>query len=225
MQEVISRALASLMGNANCGVVLLDSEGSVRWRNTLADSLLAANDGMCVRSGRLALWHRTTAPEFRRTLGELANHHDAQGRLQVQCSALTVPRPSGDPPYFLVLLRLDGQLLHDGNEPAFVAGIITDPAHPNCPPEDLLRKAFSLTEREGALAALLASRVGVTDAAGTLGVSLATVRSMLKILFQKTGTHRQGELVASLWRAVPVLVGHEVGRPKRGPARRCSSPD
>jgi DNA-binding CsgD family transcriptional regulator len=54
---------------------------------------------------------------------------------------------------------------------------------------------FGLTTAEAALAAELVSADGVSAAAQRLGISRATVRTQLIHIFQKTGTHRQAELV------------------------------
>jgi DNA-binding CsgD family transcriptional regulator len=47
----------------------------------------------------------------------------------------------------------------------------------------------------------LLSEESIETAADNLGVAYETARNMLKSIFQKTDTHRQGELVALLARA------------------------
>lgn len=61
-----------------------------------------------------------------------------------------------------------------------------------------LRLHFDLTATEARLAALLAQGQSPTQAAAVLGVSLCTVRSHLKAILAKTGTHRQAALVGLL---------------------------
>lgn len=76
---------------------------------------------------------------------------------------------------------------------------------PSCrPPASAarLREAFGLTEAEAAVAALLvAETAGLRAIAGQLGVALSTVRTHLRHIFEKTGTHRQVDLVALLMSA------------------------
>lgn len=55
---------------------------------------------------------------------------------------------------------------------------------------------FNLTAAEVRIAELLASGVRPQEISMALGVSLNTVRTHLKQVFQKTGTHRQSELLA-----------------------------
>lgn len=61
---------------------------------------------------------------------------------------------------------------------------------------DALRAAFGLSPAETRLAGLLASGLSLRQASQSLRVSYSTVMSQVKSCFQKTGTHRQAELVA-----------------------------
>ncbi len=66
------------------------------------------------------------------------------------------------------------------------------------PPAAILAKAFRLTPSEAKLASIIARGAAPETAARELNVSRETVRNQLKSVFAKTGTHRQGELVALL---------------------------
>jgi len=66
------------------------------------------------------------------------------------------------------------------------------------PPAAILAKAFRLTPSEAKLASIIARGVAPETAARELNISRETVRNQLKSVFAKTGTHRQGELVALL---------------------------
>jgi len=73
---------------------------------------------------------------------------------------------------------------------------------------DLLRQLFDLTPAEASVAQALARGEALDDIAAELAVTLATVKSHLQRLFRKTGTRRQGELVAMLHRSPAVLPLH-----------------
>jgi DNA-binding CsgD family transcriptional regulator len=62
--------------------------------------------------------------------------------------------------------------------------------------QNLLAATFELTPAQARLAAKLARGDSLEDAAEDIGVAVATARNQLKAIFQKTGTHRQAELVA-----------------------------
>ncbi len=61
-----------------------------------------------------------------------------------------------------------------------------------------LRELFALTSREQDIACLLADGYSLCEASDVLCVSQQTVRSHLKQIFCKTGTHRQAALIRSL---------------------------
>ena len=75
------------------------------------------------------------------------------------------------------------------------------------PDPNLVARAFDLTRAEARLAALVAAGTTPDGAARRLGVGRETVRSQLKAVFAKTGTHRQSELAALLLRLVSLLLG------------------
>ncbi len=60
----------------------------------------------------------------------------------------------------------------------------------------LLRQAFGLTPSEAKIALYLADGKSLEEAAQEMTIAHETTRSHLKSIFRKTGTHRQGELVA-----------------------------
>ena len=62
----------------------------------------------------------------------------------------------------------------------------------------LLRTLNSLSRREADLATAVANGATPQDYAKKAGLEISTVRSQLKSVFQKTGTHRQTELVRLL---------------------------
>jgi len=64
-----------------------------------------------------------------------------------------------------------------------------------------LTTIYRLTSAETDLALRLLAGQSLSAAAGPLGITYETARSRLKSIFRKTGTHRQGELVALLARA------------------------
>ena len=68
---------------------------------------------------------------------------------------------------------------------------------------DTLRSAFGLSAAEARLLSLLATGATLRQAAEIIGVSYSTVMSQIKSCFQKTGTHRQAELIALAVRLGP----------------------
>ena len=77
---------------------------------------------------------------------------------------------------------------------------LVDLTEPPLPSAETLQKLFGLTSAEARLAREIARGLSAGEAAEALGVKMATVRSQMAQIFAKTGTKRQGELVALLTR-------------------------
>lgn len=75
--------------------------------------------------------------------------------------------------------------------------LITDPAAIQVCPK-VLRRIWGLTAAEARVAASLAAGLSPAEIAVRHGVSEATVRTQMRTIFEKTGTHRQGELIRLL---------------------------
>jgi DNA-binding CsgD family transcriptional regulator len=67
---------------------------------------------------------------------------------------------------------------------------------------DFLEERFHLTYTEARLVVHLVQGASLKSSAEALGVKYETVRSYLKSAFQKTGTHRQAELVLRVFHAM-----------------------
>jgi DNA-binding CsgD family transcriptional regulator len=76
--------------------------------------------------------------------------------------------------------------------------LIIDPEQESEPSATLLRRLFGLTRSEAEVAVRIARGGDVKEIAEELSVSLATVRTHLQHVFDKTDTHRQSELVRRL---------------------------
>ncbi len=67
---------------------------------------------------------------------------------------------------------------------------------------DFLQDRFHLTRSEARVVVHLFQGTSLKSAAEALGVKYETVRSYLKSAFLKTGTHRQAELVLTVFSAM-----------------------
>jgi DNA-binding CsgD family transcriptional regulator len=76
----------------------------------------------------------------------------------------------------------------------------------SAPAPAILANLFDLTVAESRLAASLAAGLSLQDAAARGGIRFATARSYLERVFRKTGTNRQGELIALIRSAQPFRI-------------------
>lgn len=70
------------------------------------------------------------------------------------------------------------------------------------PHDAAIRTLFALTAAESRLALRLLTGESLRSAASALGITYESARSQLKSIFHKTRTHRQGELIVLLARAI-----------------------
>src|SRR5262245_45334352 len=73
---------------------------------------------------------------------------------------------------------------------------------PGIPQADFLEIRFGLRPAEARLVALLFAGASLRSCAKALGIKYETARSYLKSVLQKTGTHRQAELVLTVFQAM-----------------------
>lgn len=90
--------------------------------------------------------------------------------------------------------------------PASAIVILLDAGRLSLPTESQLRRAFGLSHGEARPAVRLAAGQTLEEAASLCGVSYETGRKRLKVVFEKTDTRRQSELVALITR-VGALAG------------------
>lgn len=84
--------------------------------------------------------------------------------------------------------------------PAVAMVLLRDLERCAVPPAELLRRTFGLTPREADLALHLARGVTLQEAAGALSISREHARQRLRVIFAKTGTARQSDLVSLIGR-------------------------
>jgi DNA-binding CsgD family transcriptional regulator len=173
------------------GAILLDAKARVLQINACA----RFGDGLDVAGGFLRVPRAADRDGLRKFLSALL-----MGTSLPSFSGppmLALPRPSGARPWLL-----DGIACTDAmrslHSSAAALVLITDLEQPLRPNGEVLRQFFGLTPTECALACRLMAGESVQDAAVRLSISEGHARKRLKVLFHKTNTSRQGELIALL---------------------------
>ena len=186
------------------GVLLLDTKGAVQHVNREAKRLLDTDDGLAlgrsvsVGGGYDLVAHNTAAhAALVRALASVVE----QDVLHVSHFSTTVevPRPSGRRPFILQFAPLP-ESNEFTREPGSASAIVFITEQDRAVPLDpvTLRRLFQLTEAEVRLAERLCSGDTLKSAAARLRIAESTAKSELASVFQKTGTHRQAELVRLL---------------------------
>jgi DNA-binding CsgD family transcriptional regulator len=174
------------------GVVLLGRDLAVVSANAAARRIAARGDALCLSAAGLSADERDAAPALRRLLAA-ALRREVTRPLELQ-------RRFGGLPYVLTAFPVVAPDLRAGAGPVAVAVRIldTDPVQG----EGLAAAAclLGLSPQETQVAVRLADGADVGEIAAELGLRAATVRTYLAAIYRKTGTSRQGELVARLAR-------------------------
>jgi DNA-binding CsgD family transcriptional regulator len=195
-------AARAVLDELTVGVALLDASGHVLNANQPLLELASRRDGLRIApDGLHASSASTTAVLRRLVMQALSPTEPASG-------AMVIERPSERRALqaLVVPLRAAAAGQTWKISPRAIV-LITDPELHSTPPPELLRLAFGLTGAEARVAIRLARGDPLGSIAQHLGVQIVTVRNQLKQIFQKTGTHRQAELVSLLY-AGPLDVHH-----------------
>jgi DNA-binding CsgD family transcriptional regulator/PAS domain-containing protein len=185
----LARRGADLAGALNAvrhGIITVGLDGRVINLNTAAERIFRADDGMQLRSARIA----ATGMDTNRKL-QCALHAALvdDGSMIRTGRSFVCGRPSGKRPYVVHVIPLSD---------ATALVLIMDPDQEREPAAALLRRLFGFTVGEAEVAVRLTGGASLGDIADELSVSYQTVRTHLQHIFDKTDTHRQAELVRLL---------------------------
>jgi DNA-binding CsgD family transcriptional regulator len=194
----LSRALCLAAANgamealelSSSGVALLDRHGQVLRLNRASERLLS--DDLNVSKARLTSYDRNATAALDRALHLLL----WAGTNSALMQPVILPRRDRRP-ILAYPIRLSSV-----SASAFARCqallIFVDLERRPRPPQDALKAAFGLTPAETQLAIQISSGETLDLIADEMGISKETARNQLKSIFQKTGVHRQSELVAIL---------------------------
>jgi DNA-binding CsgD family transcriptional regulator len=186
-----------MLGNGNildvlealgCGGLLLDKGGRVLQTNEIAQRYLGSTLDITRRGGTVSMSNDTMQVALRKALS------DATKVLPLLSEHIIVPNAHGRP----LLLRRIIFNSDQTDDSVIAAVIVVDMNDCPLPSEGLLTELYLLTPAEVRLAQRLSCGMDPSTIAREFGVARETIRAQLKTLFWKTGTHRQGELVALL---------------------------
>jgi PAS domain-containing protein/DNA-binding CsgD family transcriptional regulator len=183
---VARRALECL----TLGVILVDGDARVIEMNAAAEAIVARNDGLALREGRLAA---------QRAFEECKLARLAAGAVSAQPEAaagrMLIARRTGQPAYALTALPLGSDLARGGDAHALI--LVADPERSALAPAELT-ELFGLSPAEGRLAASLQTGKRLCDIAADSGVRITTLRTQLSAILAKVGVERQADLVRVL---------------------------
>jgi DNA-binding CsgD family transcriptional regulator len=194
----LSRGLATALEHVAQPTLLLGRDAWVMHANSAAVDMLYSADGIALTEGRL----EAAQPDANDALGALVRKafEDLENRKVLKRRIVAIPRPSGRRPYLVRVYPIDQSLesidMSDLPQDPHLVMTITDPeASDSGPKPESLQLAYGLTPAEASLAAALARGETLAQVAARKNIAVASARKQLQSIFEKTGTHRQAELV------------------------------
>lgn len=179
-------------------LILLAGDGSIVHTNPAAAVLLGRDDGLRNRDSAVEATRPSTNSELHARI-EQAVRCGARGCRSG--ATLTCSRPSGKWPYIIQVLPLGCASRSEQSGPALL--LVVDPDSKPSPTQDLIRRIFGMTPAEAEVCLRILDGDGLKSVADQLNLSLATVKTHLQHVFDKTQTHRQAELVRLLLAVMP----------------------
>jgi DNA-binding CsgD family transcriptional regulator len=177
-------------------IVFLDERKCMVYANRNAEALRSNGDGVQLSATGITLARGDDHRRMQRLIdGALTSMHVSGA---APGGIMLVQRPSGKRPYLLLVAPVSQRYPVLATSRPAVCLMLSDPESKKPPASSHLRAGFGLTEAEARLAVLLAAGENLRSIAEKLGITYGTARTRLAIVFQKTDTRRQAELVKLL---------------------------
>lgn len=199
------RALADeTLSRIDAAVFAVDARCRIVTANVRAEALLRGDNHISSGRGRLRLADAVLDQRMARQVR--ACIQTVQGRAAPLGAALTIPRAQRLPLTMIVAPLPPSSCSSSGHcEARPLALVMVRDPEAAMLAVTCLRDLFGFTRMEAVVAADLAGGLSLDAVAERRGIGGATVRSHLKRILAKTGTHRQAEAVALIARSVAGL--------------------
>lgn len=176
-----------VMDKLDRGVILLDGQGRVVDANALAAHLIEAGDGLRLRSGRLVFADAALDARLSKAIArQRAGSADGPAAIAARV------RRDGGAPYRVVVAPIPPDA--DARDVAFFVLIYPPNTQQDISPA-VLREMYGLTPAQADVVRSLFAGRSVEETAQVLELSLNTVRTHLKQIFNKCEVSSQAELM------------------------------
>lgn len=192
MKTVEANTFAATVEALTVGVVLADEESKIVHANATASTMLATGDPILMRHGRIAVQSAATTATLQAAVALAAKDEATLGQKGI---GIPIPRSNGDPLVIHVLPLRRGEMRPGLIQRAAAALFVASASGPPQLPRDALNQLYDLTPAEIRIFELICDGQTRNDISAQLGISVATVKSHLLHVFEKTGCRRQVDLV------------------------------
>ncbi|MGE0699642.1 MAG: helix-turn-helix transcriptional regulator [Hyphomicrobiaceae bacterium] len=192
MKRIEAETLEAALDGLLPAIVLVGDDMSVVHANASARELLRDRDPISEASGRLALPHVQTTAALADAVKRCASGLVTLGQRGI---GIPVRRRDGSPALVHVLPLQPSKRTSGVSWRAVAAVFVASAAAPPQMPAAALALLYDLTPAETRVLELIVEGRQPAEAAAHLGITLATVKTHLVRVFDKTGVNRQADLV------------------------------
>lgn len=196
--ELHAASAYAALDQLETGFFLVDAEARILFANRIAETLLAGDDALFTEGGALGVRDPNAGPALRRAIAGCA---DPSSFVRPPRRVISIRREGECAGHRMIVspLRPDAVESTMGLGPSRpVALVLIDADREQRSEANWLRRRFGLTAAEAEVALEIVKGDGRDAAAARLGITVATVRTHLIRIFEKTGVGRQAELVRLL---------------------------
>ncbi|MCO5397339.1 LuxR C-terminal-related transcriptional regulator [Ralstonia sp. 21MJYT02-11] len=184
------------------GSVALDESGNVLSTNSIAEALLAEQDGIALMNGRLVSDHSVENRKLQGLIQQAITSGTFGAAQPGIANGLSITRSPGRSKLG-ILVRAVSAVDWSGSKhrPAALV-LIRDPDQKAVASAELLRSMFDFTRAEASLVLLLVEGLSLDEASQALDISRNTARAHLRTIFSKAGVTRQTALIQTIFNSV-----------------------
>ena len=186
-------AMAITLEGLGVGAILVTINGRVRFVNQVAEALLRRENGLVQRQGHLRASTPAATNALNRLIAEAASIGAGSGA--GSGGVLLVPRTQASHLHVLVCPVPIGGTGWLGLPAPMALVIVSEPSRHLALRASELEQLYGLTPAEANLATALVSGKTLKEYATASRITLVTAKTHLQSIFNKTGWHRQSDLV------------------------------
>ncbi len=188
-----STICSTLMDAAPRGLSILGRQGHLGYATSKLRVIFDMNDGLSLENGKIRFQDKSQEQEFYRQVDTLESIGEGTYNVSVE-------RPSGKPAFQVLLMAMktnSSTYLSVGNQ-TFLTVYIHNPTDEVKLSIDQLRTYYGFTKAEANVARALFMYTNLQEAADSLHVSINTVRTHLRRVYEKANVSNQAELMRTL---------------------------
>ncbi len=197
--QVLERAARDALDRWSLGVALLDRGGRIVMLNRALEEISRKGESLTAKGHRLRAVRPLEAARLQQMIDSAIARREHNEETPRGVMTLTRRQP-GRPPLHVLVAPLPTKHPLPSPRAGVCAVFVSDPETASSTDEERLQTVHHLTPAEAGIAVRLLRGEDIRQIAGELDVSLNTVRTHLKHIFDKTHTRRQSELVSLLLR-------------------------